>query len=112
MFSLGGSWDFLSTYPTQQTKRTECCVLGTPSTPEPRYLTVSTSPVLTAGDTSSTITTELTGRILRGILVLPTMNCVIWKCTVIRTQILLLCKQQQQNHMLSIENKSNENMKK
>ena len=70
------------TSPTQQTKRTECCALGTPSTQEPRYLILSTSPVLTTGDTSSTTTTGLTGRILRGIIQTPSISSVKWKCTV------------------------------
>ena len=76
------SWDSLCTSPTQQTKRTECCVLGTPTTPEPRYLILPTSPVLTTGDTSSTTTTGLILRILRGILITPGLNSVKWKCTV------------------------------
>ena len=66
----------LFTSPTQQTKRTECCVLGTPATPELRYLILSTSPVLTTGDTSSTTTTELTLPIPRDILITPIMNFV------------------------------------
>ena len=96
ILSLGSSWDSLSTSPTQQTKMTECCVLGTPSTPEPRYLILSKSPVLTTGDTSSTTTTELILRILRGILMAPTLPSVKWKCTVRnlicpdRTQIKLV----------------------
>ena len=80
--TLGTSWDSLYTSPTQQTKRTECCVLGTPTTPGSRYLTLSTSPVLTTGDTSSTITTGLILRILRGILITPFLDSVKWKCTV------------------------------
>ena len=71
-----------STSPTQQTKRTECCVLGTPTTPEPRYLILSTSPVLTTGDTSSTTTTELILRIPRGIQNTPTANFAKWKSMV------------------------------
>ena len=76
------SWDFPCTSPTQQTKRTECCVLGTPSTPEPRYLIPSTSYVLTTGDTSSTTTTELTGRILKGLTMPLRWAYVKLKCTV------------------------------
>ena len=64
------------TSPTQQTKRTECCALGTPSTQEPRYLILSTSPVLTTGDTSSTTTTGLVLLILRDILCTLIMNFV------------------------------------
>ena len=64
------------TSPTQQTKRTECCALGTPATPEPRYLILSTSPVLTTGDTSSITTAELIFRILRGTLCTLIMNFV------------------------------------
>ena len=64
------------TSPTQQTKKTECCVLGTQTTPEPQYLILSTSPVLTTGDTSSTTTTELTLPILRDILITPIMDFV------------------------------------
>ena len=79
------------TSPTQQTKRTECCVLGTPATPELRYLILSTSPVLTTGDTSSTTTTELILRILRDILMSPGIPSVKWKYTVRSMQILLLC---------------------
>ena len=72
----------LSTSPTQQTKRTECCVLGTTTTLEPQYLILSTSPVLTTGDTSSTTTTGLILPILMSILYTPTMNFVKLKCTV------------------------------
>ena len=107
MCSLSGSWDSLCTSPTQQTKRTECSVLGTPSTPEPRYLILPTSAVFITGDTSFTTTTELILRILKGILVLPTLNYVNWKCTVRRTQIQRLCKQQEKTphvkHRKSIE---------
>ena len=98
LFNAVFHWDFLSTSPTQQTKWTECCVLGTPTTPEPRYLILSTSPVLTTGDTSSTTTTGLILRILRGILVSPTLTFVKWKCTVRnpicpdRTLIMLVMK--------------------
>ena len=53
------SWDLPSTSPTQLTKRTVWCVFGTPTTPEPRYLILSISPVSSMGDTSFTITTEL-----------------------------------------------------
>ena len=53
------SWDFPSTSPTQLTKRTVWCVLGTPTTPEPRYRILSISPVSCTGDTSYTITTGL-----------------------------------------------------
>ena len=52
------------------------------TTPEPRYLILSTSPVLTTGDTSSTTTTGLILRILRGILYTTTMSSVKWKFTV------------------------------
>ena len=31
------TWASLFTSPTQQTKRKECCVLRTPTTPEPRF---------------------------------------------------------------------------
>ena len=82
MITLGCSWDSLSTSPTQQTKRTECCVLGTPTTPKPRYLILSTSAVLTTRDTSSTTTTGLILRILRGILSTLGLISVKWKCTV------------------------------
>ncbi|XP_078330393.1 uncharacterized protein LOC144624461 [Crassostrea virginica] len=61
------AWDSLCISLTLLTKRAECCVLGTPTSPEPPYLILSTSPVLTTGDTSSTITTGLILRILRGI---------------------------------------------
>ena len=57
----------LSTSPTQKTKRTECCVIETPTTSEPQYLIQSTSPVLTTGDRSSTTTTGLIYRNLRDI---------------------------------------------
>ena len=96
MFTLRISWDSLSTSPTQQTKRTESCVLGTPTTREPRYLILSTSPVLTTGDTSSTTTTELVLRILRGMMIMPSISSVKWKYTVgnlicpDRTQIKLV----------------------
>ena len=82
MKTLADSLATLSSSPTQQTKRTGCCVLGTPATPEPRYLILSTSPVLTTGDTSSTITTGVIPRILRDILGTPTVTSVKWKCTV------------------------------
>ena len=71
-----------SVYISNTTKRTECCVLGTPTTPEPRYLILSTTPVLTTGDTSFTTTTGLILRILRGILMPPGFSSVKWKCTV------------------------------
>ena len=61
------AWDSLCISLTLLTKRAECCVLGTPTSPEPPYLILSTSPVLTTGDTSFTTTTELILRILRGI---------------------------------------------
>ena len=64
-----GSWDSPFTYQTQQTKRTEFCVLRTPTTPEPRYLILSTSRVLITGDTSSTTTIELILHSLMGILI-------------------------------------------
>ena len=67
---------FPSTYPTQPIKRTECCVLKTPITPEPQYLILSTSHVFTTVDTSSTTTTELTHRILLDILSSPTVTSV------------------------------------
>ena len=79
---VDGPWASLSTSPTQQTKRTECCVLGTPTTPEPRYLILSTSLVLTTGDTSSTTTSGLILRILWGILVTLGLEFVKLKCTV------------------------------
>ena len=60
----------------------EYCVLGTSTTPEPRYLILSTSPVLTTGDTSSTTTTGLTVSILRGIIIPPVLDSVKWRCTV------------------------------
>ena len=85
MITPVGSWATPSSSPTQQINRTECCVLGTPTTPQPPYLTLSTSPVLTTGDTSSTTTTGLTGRILKGILITPIMNSVNWKCLVSHT---------------------------
>ncbi|XP_078327880.1 uncharacterized protein LOC111134172 [Crassostrea virginica] len=81
MYTLWISLNSLSTSPTQQTKRTECCVLGTVTTQEPRYLILSTSPVLTTGDTSSTTTTELILRILRDTIVTPGMSSVKWKYT-------------------------------
>ena len=55
---------FLFTSPTQQTKRTECCVLGTPTTQQSRYRTLSTSAVLTTGATSSTTTAGLISHIM------------------------------------------------
>ena len=91
MFILRISWDFLCTSRKQQTKRTECCVLRTPTTAEPRYLILSTSPVLSTGDTSSTTTTGLILHILRGILMTPLLNSVKWKCTVKSMQILFTC---------------------
>ena len=45
--SVATSWDSLCIFPTQQTKRTECCVLRIPTTPEQRYLIQLTSAVLT-----------------------------------------------------------------
>ena len=80
--TLPDSWATPSTSPTQQTRRTGCCVLGTSSTPQPQYLTLSTSPVLTTGDTSSTTTTGLILRILRGILFTPTVSYVKLKSKV------------------------------
>ena len=67
---------FLSTYQTQPIKRTECCVLETPITPGPQYLILSISLVLTTEDMSATTTTELTHRILLGILSSSTMKFV------------------------------------
>ena len=98
MSAPSSSWDFLCTFQTQQRKRTECCVLETPISPEPRYLILSTSPVLTTGDMSSTTTTELILRILRDILSTPGFPYVKCKCTVRnpicsdRTLIMLLMK--------------------
>ena len=63
------AWDSLCISLTLLTDRKECCVLGTPATPGARYLILSTSSVLTTGDTSSTTTTGLILRILMGILV-------------------------------------------
>ena len=78
-----GSWDFLCTFPTQQTKRTECCVLGTPFTLKPQYLILSTSPVLTTGNTSYITKTELILPIqLMGIHRTHSMNYVNWRCLV------------------------------
>ena len=88
MFTLWNSWGSLSTFQTQQTKRTECCVLRTHTTPEPRYLILSTSAVLTTGDTSSTTTAGLILRIRRGILFTPGFHSVKWKCTVKKLIIL------------------------
>ena len=82
ILTLEFSLDSLSTSPTQQSKRTECCVLETPTIPEQQYLILSTSPVLTRGDTSSTTTTGLIVRILKGILMTPGLTSVKWKCTV------------------------------
>ena len=82
MFTLDISWDSLCTSPTQQTKRTECCVIGTPCSPEPRYLTLSTSLVLTTEDTLSTTTPELTVRIQVDIQILLAVIFVKWKSTV------------------------------
>ena len=82
MFTLDITWDSLCTSPTQQTKRTECCVIGTPCSPEPRYLTLSTSPVLTTGDTLSTTTPELIVRIQVDIQILLAVIFVKWKSTV------------------------------
>ena len=76
------TWDSLSTSPTQPTKRTECCVLGAPTTQDAQYPILSTSPVLTTGDTSSTTTTGLIPRILRGIFVQQPSPFVRLKCTV------------------------------
>ena len=80
--TVGSSWDSLSASQTRQTKRTDCCVLVTPNTLEPRYLILSTSPALTTEDTSSTTTAGLIHRILRGILCTPGLASVKWKCTV------------------------------
>ena len=74
---------FLSTYLTRPIKRTECCVLGTPITPEPRYLILSTSHVFTTVDTSFITTTELTHRVLLDILSQPTSKFVKWRFTVL-----------------------------
>ena len=81
------SLDFLSTYQIQQTKRTECCVLGTPTTPKPQSLILSISLVLTTGDTSCTTTTELILRILMGILIMPGANSVKLRFTVITINV-------------------------
>ena len=61
---------------------TVCCVLGTFSTQKLQYPTLSISPVFTMGDTSSTTTTELTFRFLRGILITHGYTYVKWKFTV------------------------------
>ena len=74
--------DSLSTFLPLQAKKTECCVSGTPTTPKPPYLILSTSHVLTPGDTSSTTTTELTNRFLMGILRPLTTIFVKLKCMV------------------------------
>ena len=90
MFTLPPSWGFLCTSPTQQIKRTECYVLGTPSTQGSQYLTLSTSPVLTTGDTSSTTTTGLTNHILTGIVLSSGLPYVRWRFTVICNQAMTL----------------------
>nr|XP_022304601.1 uncharacterized protein LOC111111753 [Crassostrea virginica] len=80
---IGISWDFLCSYLTQQTKRTGCCVLRTPTIliiPEPQYLILSTSPVFATGGTLSTTTTGLILRILWGILVTLGLDFVKWRC--------------------------------
>ena len=71
--------DSLSTFLPIKAKRTECCVSGTPTTSDQQYLILSTSHVLTPGDTSSTTTIELTNRSLMGILRMLTMTSVKWK---------------------------------
>ena len=83
------AWDSLCISLTLLTKRTECCVLGTPTTPEPRYLILSTSRVLTTGDTSSTTTTELILSILRGIPFTLVMIYVKLKFTVRVLHVLI-----------------------
>ena len=50
------------------------CVLGTPSTPEPLYLILSTSHVPTTEDAASTTTTKPTNLILMGIQPTLLMN--------------------------------------
>ena len=87
---------FPSTYRTQRIKRTGFCVFETTFTQEPQYLILLTSPALTTGDTSSTTTTELILRILRGMMIMPSISSVKWKYTVgnlicpDRTQIKLV----------------------
>ena len=69
-------WASQFTFPTQQTKKTESCVLGTPDTPESRCLILSTSPVLTTADSSCTTTTGLILPTLMDIQHTPIMNYV------------------------------------
>ena len=70
------SLDFLSISLTQHKRKTECCVLWTPTTPMQRYLIPSTSAVNTTGDTSSTTTTELILRFPMTTMNTHTMNSV------------------------------------
>ena len=83
IYTLQDFWDFPFTFQTHQTKRVVYCALGTPSTPEPRYLILSTLHVLNMGGTSSTTTTEPILRIQRGILPMHTTNSANWKYMVI-----------------------------
>ena len=71
--------DSPSTFLLLKTKRTECCVSGTPITRQPQYLILSTLPVHTTGDTLFTTIIELTNRFLMGILRMLTMTSVKWK---------------------------------
>ena len=73
------------------TTNKELCVLETPSTQYAKYPNLSTSPVLTTGDMSSTTTTGLILRIVMGIPVLSLLICVKWRFTVRSMQILFLC---------------------
>ena len=68
--------DSPSTFLLLKTKRTECCVSGTPITRQPQYLILSTLPVHTTGDTLFTTIIELTNRFLMGILRMLTMTSV------------------------------------
>ena len=80
--------DFLATQftsPTQRTKTKGFSVSGLPTTPEPRYLILSTSPVLTMGNTSFTTTTGII--VLLGIQLMPTMNSTNWKYMVLTIEI-------------------------
>ena len=86
-FTVHNFLDFPSTYRTQSIKRTVCSVLETLITPEQPYLILSTSPVLTMVDTLYFTTTELTDRILMGILISPTMASVKWRFTVLEINL-------------------------